>query len=88
MSEVEKEKRGKRLMGDDRYIKRQMRIAKTYRIPVKDVHKFHKKSALTCGNPKCVMCGNPRKTFKELTLQEKSFIETENWQEKDLELSA
>ena len=26
---------------------------------------------MNCGNPKCVMCANPRKTFKELTQQEK-----------------
>jgi hypothetical protein len=81
MSEVEKDKRGKRLMNEDRYIKRQLRIARTNRVPVKEAHRFHKQNSMTCGNADCVMCGNPRKTFKELTLQEKSFIETEDWKE-------
>ena len=30
-----------------------------------------KKEDSNCGNPNCVMCGNPRKTFKEKTIQEK-----------------
>jgi hypothetical protein len=33
---------------------------------------------MDCGNPGCVLCGNPRKTWKELTAQEKRmFQETE-----------
>jgi len=32
-----------------------------------------KKHALNCGNPKCLMCGNPRKIFREVTIQEKRF---------------
>jgi hypothetical protein len=35
---------------------------------------------MDCGNPECYMCGNPRKTHKDkLTVQEKSFKQTENW---------
>ena len=30
---------------------------------------------MNCGNTKCVMCGNPRKTFKELTQQEKRMFQ-------------
>jgi hypothetical protein len=26
---------------------------------------------MNCGNPNCVMCANPRKVFKEKTIQEK-----------------
>jgi hypothetical protein len=29
---------------------------------------------MDCGNPKCMMCGNPRKTFKEVTHQEKKLM--------------
>jgi len=36
-------------------------------------HRFHKKNALNCGDPKCVICGNPRKFFGEKTLQERRF---------------
>ena len=38
-------------------------------------HKFAKHHAMNCGNPKCVMCANPRKTFKELTQQEKRMFQ-------------
>jgi hypothetical protein len=30
---------------------------------------------MNCGNPKCVMCSNPRKTLKELTQQEKRLFQ-------------
>lgn len=56
-------------------IARQLRIAKTYGVPVKEPHKFAKHHAMNCGNPKCVMCGNPRKTFNELTQQEKRLFQ-------------
>lgn len=36
-------------------------------------HRFHKKNALNCGDPKCVMCMNPRKAFGEKTIQERRF---------------
>lgn len=36
------------------------------------------RSAHTATNCSCWMCGNPRKYFGELSLQEKSFMELEN----------
>jgi hypothetical protein len=30
---------------------------------------------MDCGNPGCMMCGNPRKTFNELTAQEKRLFQ-------------
>jgi hypothetical protein len=30
---------------------------------------------MNCGNPNCVMCGNPRKVFKEPTQQEKRLFQ-------------
>jgi hypothetical protein len=30
---------------------------------------------MNCGDPKCVMCSNPRKTFKEPTAQEKKLFQ-------------
>jgi hypothetical protein len=56
---------------DEIAVKKQVKIAKEFGIPVKEPHKFAKHHAMNCGNPKCVMCANPRKTFKELTQQEK-----------------
>ena len=52
-------------------IARQQRIAKSHGAPAKEPHKFAKHHAMDCGNPECVMCGNPRKTQKEETIQEK-----------------
>jgi hypothetical protein len=30
---------------------------------------------MDCGQPGCVLCGNPRKTFSELTTQEKRLFQ-------------
>lgn len=38
---------------------------------VKQPHRLAKHHAMDCGNPECLLCGNPRKTQKELTIQEK-----------------
>lgn len=49
-----------------------MRIAKRFGLRNNRVgHRLHKLNAVTCGNSNCVMCGNPRKFFSELTMQEK-----------------
>lgn len=71
--EISKIKHSKRLQKDENAIKKQIKIAKEYGVPVKEHegHRFAKKHVLNCGNPKCVMCGNPRKTFGEKTIQEK-----------------
>ena len=60
---------------DELAVKKQVKIAKEFGIPVKEPHKFAKHHAMNCGNPNCVMCGNPRKTFKELTQQEKRLFQ-------------
>lgn len=39
----------------------------------KQPHRLYKCSGMNCGNSHCVMCGNPRKFFKEKTIQERSF---------------
>jgi hypothetical protein len=65
-------KHSKRLANDERYIAKQMRIAKRFGLRNNRVgHRLHKLNAVTCGNSNCVMCGNPRKFFSELTMQEK-----------------
>ena len=73
--EQDKIKHSKRLLKDENVIKKQTRIAKDFGIPVTEPHKFAKHHAMNCGNPKCVMCANPRKTFKELTQQEKRMFQ-------------
>jgi hypothetical protein len=73
--EQDKIKHSKRLQKDENAIKKQTKIAKEFGIPVEEPHKFVKHHAMNCGNPKCVMCSNPRKTFKELTQQEKRLFQ-------------
>lgn len=80
MSSVEdKEKRARRLQRDKRAIKKQTKIAKTYGMDYKQPHRFEKHHALDCGNPKCVVCGNPRKMYNQKTIQEDSFEQTKDW---------
>jgi hypothetical protein len=72
---MEKEKRSKRIAQKQRHIERQVDIMSVHGLNnCKDQpHRFHKRKAMNCGDPGCVMCGNPRKFFKEKTLQEKKF---------------
>jgi hypothetical protein len=78
-NEIDKEKRGKRILGDEHAIRKQMKIAKAAGVPIEEPHRYVKHHALNCGDPKCIMCSNPRKTFKEKTIQEKRFLQTEGW---------
>ena len=73
-----KEQRSKRLYSDEVKIKKQVKIAKAHGLTqndkaIKEPHRLAKRHAMDCGNPGCHMCGNPRKTFKEVTIQEKRF---------------
>jgi hypothetical protein len=76
-----KEKRANRFRQKKRYINKQSNIVALSGIEISVPHKFHKKSALTCGNSNCVMCMNPRKAFKEKTIQERKALEEdlESW---------
>lgn len=69
--EEDKIKHSKRLHAEETAIKKQLSIAKSRGVDVKEPHKYAKHHALDCGNPGCLMCGNPRKTWKEETIQEK-----------------
>lgn len=73
--EQDKIKHSTRLQKDDNAVKKQTKIAKEFGVPVDEPHKFAKHHAMNCGNPKCVICSNPRKTFKELTQQEKRLFQ-------------
>ena len=74
-TEQDKFKHSRRLQKDENAVKKQTKIAKEHGLPVTEPHKFAKHHAMNCGNPNCVMCGNPRKTFKELTQQEKRLFQ-------------
>lgn len=79
--EFDKEKHSKRLHQEEAAIAKQVKIAKSKGMDVKEPHKLAKHHALDCGQPGCMLCGNPRKVFKEKTIQEKRFEQTEKWNE-------
>jgi hypothetical protein len=74
-TEQDRFKNSRRRLRDESAVKKQTRIAKAYGVPVTEPHKFAKHHAMNCGNPDCVMCGNPRKTFNELTAQEQRLFQ-------------
>ncbi len=80
MDEQSKLRHSKRILQKENYAKKQAKIAKAYGMTVKSV-KHCEKAAVNCGNPKCIMCSNPRKLFSELTIQEQSFAQTDRWQD-------
>lgn len=71
----ERDKKNLRIQRDENAIKKQAKIARAHGMDVKEPHKFAKHHAMDCGQPGCVMCGNPRKTFSELTAQEKRLFQ-------------
>lgn len=74
-TEQDKYKNSKRRLKDENAVKKQTKIAKSHGFPVTEPHKFAKRHAMTCGDPNCVMCMNPRKSFNELTQQEKRLFQ-------------
>jgi len=61
-------------------IARQVQIARQHGLTnrdkaVKEPHRMAKHHAMDCGQPGCLMCGNPRKTHKEITAQEKRLFQ-------------
>lgn len=77
----DKSKHQERIQQKENKIKKQLKIAKAFDIPNKEPHKLLKRSVLSCGNSRCVLCANPRKTFKEKTIQEQKFEQTAQWKE-------
>lgn len=82
-AEEDKFKKSKRILKDENAIRKQLRIAKAHNVLVESHHQFAKRHAMNCGNPNCVMCSNPRKVFKDKTIQEKRFEQTERYKEKN-----
>jgi hypothetical protein len=77
-TEQDKFKRSKRLLKDENAIKKQTKIGKQYGMSKKEMdqpHRLAKRHAMSCGDPNCVMCGNPRKFFNEPTQQEKRLFQ-------------
>ena len=70
-TEQDKYKNSKRRLKDDNAVKKQTKIAKANGIHVEEPHKFAKHHAMDCGNSGCPLCGNPRKLYKQKTIQER-----------------
>ena len=75
MDEQSKLKHSKRIYQKEVVVARKTKIAKQHGIPVENPHELLDHSPVSCGSPKCLMCANPRKTFKELTIQEKRHLQ-------------
>lgn len=71
----DKIKNSRRRLKDENAVNRQVKIARAHKVPVEEPHKLAKHHALNCGNPKCHMCGNPRRMFKEPTAQERRLFQ-------------
>lgn len=84
MSDPEsKEKHSKRIHQKTVKAHHNAEIARSHGVDVKpwEEHLYQDSAHVNCGNPKCVMCGNPRKLQKEKTIKEKSFDQNKLWQE-------
>ena len=66
-----KVKHSKRIQQKQNHVSRQMDIRKAHSFPADEAHKYHKMSGTNCGDSNCHMCGNPRKHWKDKTMQEK-----------------
>lgn len=76
----DKLKKNRRIQSDENAIQRQVKIAKQKGLGFNDEviqqpHRLAKHHAMDCGQPGCVLCGNPRKIFKERTQQEKRLFQ-------------
>lgn len=83
MDQETKDKHSKRIHQKETKIQRQIQLAKNYGYHklgstmnkwryLSQPHRAHKIHIFNCGDPKCSMCGNPRKFFEKETMQEKS----------------
>lgn len=79
-NEQTKVKVSRRRLKDDNAIRKQVKIVKAHGFRQSDFlkiepHKYVKHHAMNCGQPNCMLCSNPRKIFKERTIQERKFMQ-------------
>lgn len=68
---MDKDKRQRRIGQKLRHQKKQVSLCKAiFKDAIEEPHRYAKKSFATCGNPNCFQCGNPRKFFGCVTIQE------------------
>lgn len=66
--------KAERIQQKENYARKQRQIASLHGTKTKST-KHCSTSAMTCGSSRCVMCGNPRKMFSELTIQEQRMFQ-------------
>ncbi len=76
--EQSKLKHSTRLHKENSAIKRQVNIAKSHGMNVKEPHMFAKHHVMDCGQPNCPLCSSPRRTRNEATIQERRFTQREH----------
>jgi hypothetical protein len=78
-NEQDKFNHSRRLLKDKNAVARQLKIAKTLgnQKYLDQPHRLEKHHAMDCGQPGCIMCGNPRRTMNEKTIQEQRFEQPE-----------
>jgi hypothetical protein len=80
-TEEDKFKKSKRIQKDENAVAKQVKIARAHGLTnkdkaVKEPHRLAKHHAMDCGQPGCMLCGNPRKIHKDkLTAQEKRLFQ-------------
>lgn len=84
-NEASKIKTSTRRHNTETIVKKQIKIAKQHGIThkdkiIKEPHRLAKHHAMDCGDPGCILCGNPRrnkmlKTKDKLTIQERRMYE-------------
>ena len=67
-NQVHRTNRSKRLAQKQRSVRRQVAIAKAAGQSVTEPHRYAKRSAMDCGNPRCIWCSNGGR--RERTIQE------------------
>lgn len=87
-NQSQREKHSERIHQKETKLDKKVKLAKEFNHEhaLKNPHKYHKTSLFNCGNPKCVMCMNPRKAFDEKTMQERKFEQKELYDESKSEV--
>lgn len=82
-NQSQRDKHSERIHQKETKLEKKVKLAKEFNHEhaLKNPHKYHKASLFNCGNPKCVMCMNPRKAFDEKTMQERKFEQKELYDE-------
>ena len=70
-NEIDKVKHSRRISKKRSAVVKQVKIAKAHGITPKEYHRYSKHHSMNCGRPHCVLCCNPRRVWKEKTIQEK-----------------